>query len=396
MVSIEEAKRRISENITPLGAVAKLLRNSFGHVLAEDVLSPIDLPGFDQSAMDGFALIRADLNKGTREFDVIGEIQAGKYKPVEVISGQAVRIFTGACIPASTDIVIMQEDTLLKDKKLVIRNYLPDQKNNIRKKGEQIGTGQKALSKGAVINAAGVGYLAAMGIEKIKVIRKPEIALISTGNELKRAGQKLSPGEIYESNSAMIKVALAENGFILGEERRAKDFLDKTEAEIAGALRNSDVLIISGGISVGKYDYVKEALERNDVKEVFYKVDQKPGKPLYFGMKGKKLVFALPGNPASLLTCFFIYVLPALRQLSGFNSTTNHTECKLLHDYTYLGGRPVFLKAFYSEKGVKILDGQASFVLSSFAQSNALVYLDGNKRTLERGSIVTAYITRSS
>ena len=388
MISIEEAKKRIEEYCRPLGAQQRAVQDSLGDILYKDLIAPIDLPGFRQSAMDGFALKREDLEKGIREFRIAHEIQAGPAKSLTINSGEAARIFTGAKVPDDTDVIIIQEKTEYTDESLKILEFSSNQKSNIRSQGEQIKKGSVALKKGHQINPSSMGFLYSMGLQKIDVVRKPSIAMITTGNELKKAGSVLLPGEIYESNSAMMSAALAQNGFRIKEEKRVEDTLDETIKQVELSLSENDVLIISGGISVGKYDFVKQALEENGVQEVFYKIDQKPGKPMYFGVKEGKLIFALPGNPASLLTCFYIYLLPALYIISGQKRLVPEQRKKLVSGFEYRGDRPTFLKALIKEDSVEILDGQMSFVLKSFAEANALVYLHGENRMIEKGSEV--------
>ena len=388
MISIQEASRLIRQHSKSLSSTEVLVHNSFGLVLARDVRSPVNLPSFRQSAMDGFALRKADLDQGMREFQIKGEVPAGPYKKINVNSGQAVQIFTGAVVPDDCDTIIIQEVCRVEGNRLVVETYKKGQKTNIRAVGEQVKKGELALEKGHLINPASVGFLASMGLEKLRVVRKPGIALISTGNELRPAGSRLRAGEIHESNSSTLSTALRQHRFFLGEDRQVKDDLEDSISQVAAALEHNDVLIISGGISVGKYDFVREALKKNGVKEVFYKVNQKPGKPLFFGVKGKKLVFALPGNPASLLTCYYIHVLPALQVLSGMEAKAVRLMARLRSSYRHQGPRPVFLKGLLSGDSVKVLEGQASFVMRSFAQANVLVYIHGENRTLTRGEEV--------
>ena len=388
MVSVEEALDLVKKHCSPLEERDVRVVNCLNFILSRDVESPIALPSFRQSAMDGWAVKRSDLESGLREFEIVGEIPAGVFQDINLSEGQTVRIFTGACVPDSADTVVIQEKTKQEGSLLQIVEYSSKDKTNIREVGEQIAKGKLALEKGHRVDAATSGFLSAMGLEKVFVHRKPGIAFIGTGDELKRPGQELKTGEIYESNSATISAALQEANFFLSEERRVRDELKDTVNQLDAALSSNDVVIISGGISVGDYDFVKEALEKCGVTEVFYKVLQKPGKPMYFGTKGDKLVFALPGNPASLLTCFYVYVLPALNAIFGapFDLTMGHVP--LNNGFNFKGDRPVFLKGYFNGEHVQILDGQASFVLKSFAQANCLIYLHGENRVYERGDEV--------
>jgi len=388
MISIQEAKDRIEQYCHQLSSEKRTVQGSLGYVLFEDLISPIDLPGFRQSAMDGFALKRADLENGIREFKIISEIQAGPAEDVELNSGETARIFTGAKVPDLADIVVIQEKTEYTDHVLKILEYSSNDKANLRSIGEQIKKGSVALVKGHEVNPSSIGFMYSMGLEHIDVIRKPKIAMITTGNELKKTGTNLLSGEIYESNSATMFAALEQNGFDFSEQQRIEDTLEESVRQVKLSLEKNDVLIISGGISVGKYDFVKRALEENGVQEVFYKINQKPGKPMYFGIKNDKLIFALPGNPASLLTCFYLYLLPALSMISGRKFMNVKKMKTLVSSFEYRGSRPVFLKAFAKEDSVEVLEGQMSFILKSFAEANALVYIHGENRMLEAGSEV--------
>ena len=391
MVSIEEAKIKIQEHVSMMDAEEISIGEALNRVLAKDIQSPLNLPSFRQSAMDGFAVMRADLEQGRRHFKVVSETQAGLTSEKILSSGQAIRIFTGAVVPTNADIVVIQEHTKFEEDDLEIVEYSSMNNSNIRSSGEQIKKGESALEKGHIIHPATIGFLASMGIGHVMVYRKPKITIITTGNELKEIGQELGLGEIYESNSRMLKSSLLNSSYSDVKEKRINDDYEKSVSQIKEALNETDVLILSGGISVGKYDFVKRALEENGVKEVFYKIKQKPGKPMYFGLKGEKLIFALPGNPASLLVCYYIYVLAALNQMSGKNVPNEVQIKKLVSEYIFKGDRPQFLKAKSYGTKVQLLEGQSSFILKSFAEADALVYIHGENRTLHKGSEVEVY-----
>jgi molybdopterin molybdotransferase len=339
-------------------------------VLAEDVFSSINMPPFRQSAMDGYALCLH--NSDT--YQLIGEVKAGdEHNPV-LRPGEAVRIFTGARVPDSADAVVMQEKVTIHAQQLTVGDAVYEN-DNIRPVGEQLKDGERALSKGTKLTPAAIGLLASLGITMVTVYPKPSVAIVVTGSELLPPGKPLTPGKIYESNSIMLKTALHHCGYRDVVIKRVKDDYAATLRSLRQTIEEVDVTIISGGISVGDYDFVSKAVSELGVEQLFYKVRQKPGKPLYFGSKGVKLVFGLPGNPAAALTCFYLYVLPALELRSGnipFELERVSAEC--VNEFKGKGDRPQFLKAIFANGQVEILDGQASSMIHSFARSNALVF----------------------
>jgi molybdopterin molybdotransferase len=390
MVSIEEARELIARHCGRMDVAIISIDQSVGRVLAENVDSPIDVPDFNQSAMDGFAMSRHVLDNGQREFRVVGEVQAGRASKISVSTASCVSIFTGALVPDDCDIVIMQEHVDRNGDTIVVEKYSPDQKSNIRSKAEQLKAGDRAIEKGQKISAATVGFLASLGFTNVPVYKHPRIAFLATGNELRKPGEDLQPGEIYESNSFALESALKADGFELSTSVNIADDLEATGEMMSDLLDKHDVLIISGGISVGKYDYVKRALESNGVEEVFYKIKQKPGKPMYFG-KGEALVFALPGNPASMLVCYYQYVRAALNFMCGGEFELPVRSYPLAHDFSYPGARPEFFRSRVDGEGVHILEGQGSSVLKSFAEADSLTYIQGENRMISSGELVEVY-----
>lgn len=387
MIEVSEALKLIEGSVTQLSTKKIAVRNSYGSILAKDIISPINMPPFRQSAMDGYAFIH---NKDN-ELTLINEIQAGSHKTINLNTGEAVRIFTGAFVPDSADTVIIQEHITKNDGQLVLEKK-PKKGANIRPVGEQVKKDEVVLSKGDEINEATIGFLAGLGITKVLVYNKPKVCIIATGNELEKPGKKLKAGKIYESNSIMLKTALKKAGIKKIKAFKVKDSLSKTKSIIKKCFKEFDVVLISGGISVGDYDYVKEALEHNKVVEVFYKINQKPGKPIYFGKKQNKLVFALPGNPASSLTCFNIYVLPALKKLTGHTDIhLSKNKAKAPKEIKNPTGKSLFLKAKFENGKIKILDGQQSSMLKSFAESNALIYIPQTKDLIKENELVEYY-----
>ena len=381
MIAVADALKLIDEH-TGLGSkVKKSLAEAYAHILAENVLAPMNMPPFRQSAMDGYALRWSDKNT----YEVIGEVQAGAAKNTALQNGKALRIFTGARVPEDADTVIMQEHTSHEADVLTI-NEMPAVHANIRPIGEQVQLGDLVLEEGTFLNEAALGFLAGLGFEEIPVYEPPKVGILVTGNELQQPGKPLADGQIYESNAITLQMALKRAGINQVIIERVGDNLEETVLTIEKLLEKSDLLLISGGISVGDYDFVQEALQKNGVQEVFYKVNQKPGKPLWFGKKGKKSIFALPGNPGSSLTCFYVYVWPALRKIRGKNVYQNEEKtARLQTPVRNPFGKVLFLKATVINGEARTLGGQASSMLKSFATCNALLIVPAEIEQIKSG-----------
>lgn len=385
MITVEEAFKLVKNNITPNEKTILIeLNNSLGYVLALDVFSPINMPPFRQSAMDGYAL---NLHNKSN-YKIIDEIKAGdEHQPI-LNKGEAVRIYTGSAVPKTANTVIMQEKVTVKGIHLSINNTVSKNKN-IRPLGEQVKEGALALKKGTKLTSAAIGFLLALGIYEVSVYDKPKIGIVTTGNELVEAGQKLTYGKIYESNSGMLQNGLKALGFSKVTVNKIKDDYQTTLKSLEKIISKNDMVLISGGISVGDYDFVGKALLEIGTKQIFYKVKQKPGKPLFFGKLNSKPVFALPGNPASALSNFYIYVHPALERLSGnINFSINKGIAILDSDFIRKGDRVQFLKAHHENGKVTILEGQSSAMLHTFATANVLVYKPCNINDYVKGDTV--------
>lgn len=386
MITIKEALKNIEYQEVNLNIITLDLDQTFGFSLAEEIKSPFDLPSFDNSAMDGYALCGE-----SDEYQIVGIIPTGETAQFLLKPGQAARIFTGAKVPQNTFAILMQE------KAEIVRDVLKPQGEiregmHIRLRGSELEKGQLVFSPGHRISPASIGVIGSLGMDKVKVYRKPKISLMTSGDELISPGEERQEGQIYESNSLALSGALKSTGFSFQKKEQVKDDFEKIKSCISILLADSDLLILSGGISVGDFDFVKDALEANGVKEIFYKVFQKPGKPLFFGRKDDKFIFALPGNPASSLTCFYIYVLPLLNRLSGFDSVgLNQIKVALSHDYHLKGDRPTFLKASLENNLVSILDGQGSSMIHSMAKGNSLVFVEEPKE-LKKGDLVNSIL----
>ncbi|WP_427874632.1 molybdopterin molybdotransferase MoeA [Flavobacterium sp. MMS24-S5] len=385
MIKVEEAIAIIEANSTKMPLKSIPVSKALGYVLAEKVISPINMPPFRQSAMDGYAF-----KHGIRhQYDIVGISQAGDHSNFKLKPTEAVRIFTGAYVPNDADTVVMQEHVMASEDSILIAK-MPEAFANVRNKGEQIKANDVVFEANTLITPAAIGFLACLGITEITVYKKPKVAILVTGNELVKPGKKLSKGKIYESNSLMLQAALQTIGINKIKVHTVKDNLKATKKALQSILKKNDIVLISGGISVGDYDFVKEALLKNGVEELFYKINQKPGKPMFFGSKKDTLIFALPGNPASSLTNFYIYVYSAVKNRMGFSNThLSKIVRKLDNDIINNTGKTLFLKALYNETSVEILDGQSSAMLNSFAVANGLVMVPEDVENIKKGESVT-------
>jgi molybdopterin molybdotransferase len=388
MISVQEAFSILEQNLPALHKVEYSLSQARKHILAESLLSPINMPPFRQSAMDGYALCLHD----ALVYEIVGEIKAGDSHLVNLIPGQAVKIFTGAAIPDSAQAVIQIEKVAANGTQLLL-DELVKPETNVRPIGEQISAGDLALEKGTLLNAASIGFLAGLGFTKVSVFKKPKVAIVVTGNELSKAGTPLEYGKVYESNGIMLQSALLDAFYDEVTIYEVNDDFENTKKILNEALTTNDVVLVSGGISVGDYDFVACALKDLQVETLFYKVNQKPGKPLFAGKLNNKMVFALPGNPAACLTCFYVYVLPTLAILSG--AEANYKQAVLLplaHDYEVKNTRSQFLKASINNGEAEILTHQNSSMLNSFSVSNGLIYVPHGHYELKKGDKVEVYL----
>ncbi|MBL1281059.1 MAG: molybdopterin molybdotransferase MoeA [Fluviicola sp.] len=386
MIEINEAINIITNNSTLLKEKEMDIIDVLNHCLSEDIFSPMFLPPFDQSAMDGYAVC------GEFEtYKLVGEVQAGDAVSFRINKGEACRIFTGAITPEGTTAIAKQEIVKRNNNEIRILEKVKEG-TSIRRKGEELEKGALVIKKSTLLTPAAIGLLSGLGLEKVKVISQPKITVIVTGNELTPLGQELKEGKIYESNSYTLRSVLQSVGYN-SEVLRVKDDFEDTKRVISNAIEKSDVVIMTGGISVGDYDFVGKALESLGVEQAFYKVNQKPGKPIFYGTKDKVKIFGLPGNPAAVLTCFYMYVVPAIRKMTGYsNPLLEKREVMLGHDYVKKGTRSYILKAKVKNGQVKIHSGQSSAMLSSFVDANCLLLIDSEEGTLKAGEKVTVYM----
>lgn len=395
MISFEKALHQIMHH-TPSSSVQTIpLTNAQGYVLSTDISSPIDFPSFRQSAMDGYAMRKKEMeNKNTLPDH--HTIQAGDTKHSVLNEGEAMRIFTGAPVPEGADIVVMQEWIHQEEHMISLnQNHELFEGMNIRPIGSQNKKGETVMHQGEVLTPAAISFLSGLGITHMEVYAKPRVALLTTGKELIPPGMELQYGQIFESNSYGLMAALQQLQIRVTTSITCDDDLHSILQNVNQLLSTCDILLITGGVSVGDYDFVTTAMQQAQVETLFHKVKQKPGKPFYFGKKNQQLIFGLPGNPGSVMTCFYLYVYPAMRITMGHKIPS--LPCFYLpvkeieHEkkvYAKKKGLTHFIKAHMEQGQVTILSDQESYKMNSFAKANAMVILDEEKEDLCIGETV--------
>ncbi|WP_438863328.1 molybdopterin molybdotransferase MoeA [Neptunicella sp.] len=392
LIPIELAMEKIWQTIQPLTDAEILpLAQSVGRVLAEDICSPIDVPGYDNSAMDGYALRIEDIGKH-HKLAQIGKSFAGKPFQGSVAEGQCVRIMTGARIPHGTDAVVMQENTLADNGLIQIQTRVKPGEA-IRRRGEDICQGQSVLSKGHKVSPVDIGLLASIGVIHVPVFRFVKVAIFSTGDELYQPGEILPEGCIYDSNRPALQALLQQAGMQVIDLGVIEDSPDSIRNAFLQADQQADVVITSGGVSVGEADFTREILEElGDI--AFWKLAIKPGKPLAFGRLPNSYFFGLPGNPVSSMVTFHQIALPSLQLLSGKIPTQRtRLKAKASESFRKRPGRTDFQRGIYVKDNqgnlsVSPLSNQSSGVLSSFYQANCYVVLENERGHVAEGENV--------
>jgi molybdopterin molybdotransferase len=313
MISFKEAVKTVLRHARPLPAVQTRIEEAVGRALLEDVHSGMDMPPFNKSAVDGYAVRAADL-VGGRELRCSGLIQAGDSFKGKMCAGECIKIMTGAPVPAGADAVVMVEFTSERDGLVTFKGSIK-KGTNIARRGEDIKKGQKILSRGIVIKISHIAVLAAVGRGHVRTGALPKVSLINTGGEIVPPGAKLAGNRIYNSNGPMLS-AMLKTDKICAAPVIVRDDAKKMRAALSRALK-ADMLLISGGVSMGDYDLVPAVLKSLGVREIFHKVRVRPGKPLFFGVKGRTLVFGIPGNPVANFMAYLAYIRPAIRKMGG-------------------------------------------------------------------------------
>ena len=373
MIELEEANQRILDVLGSTGTETLALSDAATRVLASDISSPINLPAFDNSAMDGYAVRSVDAITGSR-LRIIGEVPAGTVFEKEISEGECVRIFTGSPIPAGANAVVMQEDTHADKETIEITDGVKPFEH-IRLHGEDIKEGEMIVRAGEMVTSGRLALLGACGTVEVSVYQRPVIGLIATGDELKEPGAKLDPGEIFESNRFALARLVEQTGAVPRIFPLVADTLASTIEALKVAFSECDAVVTSGGVSVGEHDYVKEALERLGGSLDFWKVRIKPGKPFVYGQFDGKPLFGVPGNPVSAFVTFLTLVRPAIMKMNGATDTSLPSHpAKLVAPLVNRGDRRHFMRVYVDNGGrVHPLGLQASHALGSLGKANGLI-----------------------
>jgi len=395
MQSIAEALASMLPAFSPLGEEELPLLESVGRYLSRDVQARLELPSFDNSAMDGYAVRAADVEGATKDasvrLEVRGESRAGGPLPAELAPGTTCRIFTGATMPEGSDAVVIQEDTT-RDGEFVHVLEASEAGRHVRARGSDVGANTVLLRKGARILAGELGILASQNIERVYVYNRPTVALLSTGDELRQLGDPIDPGAIVNSNVYVLAEMLRQIGVEPIAYPAAPDDLPEIEAALRKALE-ADVVITMGGVSVGEYDLVHRAYENVGLVPAFWKVRIKPGKPLTFALHDRTPVIGIPGNPISAMVTFEVLVAPCLRAMLGDpRPHPQPVRARLAAPYRRRPGRVEIARAWAVRDGadlvVRLKDRQGSGSLPSFVGVNALVILPADQGVFEAGETV--------
>jgi molybdopterin molybdotransferase len=394
LLSVEDAVQRIQNLVEPVTESMRLpLMQALHHVLAEEVISPINVPPYRNSAMDGYAMKGSELpEQGEAEFKLVGTSFAGEPFEGKVGAGEAIRIMTGAKMPEGADTVIMQEHVVREDELIrIVAGHSSGQ--NVRHVGEDVTAGKAVLPAGKYLGPAELGLLASLGIPEVTVKRKLKVAFFSTGDELRPVGEKLEEGQIYDSNRYSLFGMLSELGAEIIDLGVIRDDPREVEQAFIKASQLADAVFTSGGVSVGDADYVKQTLDKIG-KVDFWRIRMKPGKPLACGKINKAIFFGLPGNPVSVMATFYIFALPALKRLMGqtdFMQPTFKITCK--SGLKKRPGRTDFQRGvmYRDEHGEMVVDGagmQASHILSGMSKANCFIILPAESGAVAAGEQV--------
>lgn len=380
MISEEEAYHQILGDAEPLPPRVVSLTDALNCFLAKDYVAHTALPSFDNSAMDGYAVLATDCRPGAR-LKVIGEQPAGVDRGLKLSSVAAIRIFTGAPVPNGADSIVMQEDVTVEGSDVIINTEV-EPGDFVRRRGCDIAEGQKILSQGDRIRAVGVAALAAQGFKQVEVGGKATAGVLSTGDELVAPGEPLQPGQIYDSNSILLQSLLGQCGAEVRLNERCRDNKEELIAAMRRASKN-DVLLISGGVSVGQHDLVKEALAAIGAEIELWRVAVKPGKPFLFGRSGECRVFGLPGNPVSSFVTFLKFVRPAILRMMGAADTElglRRTVARLLEDVPGDERRPHYIRGQLADGQFQPVGRQESHAVFGLSRSNALLRVAAKAR----------------
>ena len=401
MISVEKAHEIILDSVRKLDGEKVEILQAAGRVLFKEIISDINIPPLDNSAMDGYAIIASDTENASKTspavLPITGEIQAGgDFENTFVVKGKAVRIMTGAPVPKGADSVVQFEDTEESDE--IVKVFRKVKKGeNIRLAGEDVKNGNTVFLKGRILKSADIGIFASLNLTEVEVFRLPSIALVSTGDEIAEVGDVIKPGQIRNSNAYSILSELKKYNLpavYLGIVRDDRDAVRK----IFTKALESDIVITTGGVSMGKYDFVREIMTELGVEIKIDSIKMKPGKPLAFGTKGGTLFFGLPGNPVSAMVSFSQFVRPALFKMTGAIKFSKPEVFAILEeDIKKKPGRRHFMRGVFSVKDgmfyVRTTGDQGSGILKSMSEANCLMIFPEENDILKKGEKIIIQLT---
>lgn len=403
MITVREAQRLVQLH-KPLPRIAqKALAEASGYILAEHIIADFPSPRFTNSAMDGFAIA---FDESTTTFRIIGESAAGKPSGNILQAGEAVKISTGAVLPKGADTVLPVED--IEREGDSIRLKKPIRKGQwVREEGAEYPKGALVLSSGTLLRPAHIALAAQLGLVGLPVYDAPILALLATGSEIVSAGTRISPlaeGQIFDANTPMLQAAMRDAGANILPPQHVEDTLQSTLAALNDALQRADIICTTGGVSVGEHDFIKQAATELGFTTIFWRVRQKPGKPLFFAKRGSTLLFGLPGNPVSTLMCFVHYVRPIIASMLGREATWQTVQARMSKSLVSSGGRAEFVRVRLEQDNFADtvrnddtmpfafpLEKQESFMLTSLTEADGFVFLDIDEEIYE-GALIEVMV----
>jgi molybdopterin molybdotransferase len=395
-LTVTAAQRCVLESVKLLGAESIGLEISLGRVLAEDIRANRDQPPYDVSAMDGFALRSADVMNAPAVLEIVEDIRAGEIPIKTVLAGQCSRIMTGAPVPSGADAVIRVEDTRAPADSRVQINVSVKPGNDIRRRGESMKDGELVLQRGTEITPGAVGILAMVKRNMVQVYRQPRVAILSTGDELEGLDEPFDANKIPDANTYALMAQVQALGIAPALLGIARDDPDELQRYLQSGLKY-DVLLVSGGTSVGAHDYVRPTLESLGVAMKFWRVEMKPGHPMAFGMTAGCFVFGLPGNPVSSMVCFEQFVVPAIRYMTGHARMHRRTiTARLTHDVKHKHSRTEFVRVMLSRDAdgyaATSAGDQGSGILASMSKADGLMIVPAASKGMAAGERVTVQL----
>jgi molybdopterin molybdotransferase len=388
LISIDEARTRVLDAARPLASEDVPLADALGRVLAEDVASAIDVPPFDSSAMDGYAVVAGP----AAELEVVDESRAGRPADAAVEPGRGIRISTGGAVPAGATAVVPLERAVPSEGEELVRVQASAPGDNIRRAGEDVPAGRVVLARGTPLGPAELGVAASVGRASLRCAQRPRVALLVTGDELTEPGRPLGPGAIYSSNGWALAAQAERAGATVTARVTVPDEGAATREALARALDGSDVVIVSGGVSVGPHDHVKPALAELGVEERFWGVRLRPGKPTWFGTHGATLVFGLPGNPVSAMVGFHLFVRAALAAIQGADPSARRAVATLDEAIPRHPGREQAVRVRLESSGdgwrARPTGPQGSHMLTSMLGATALARIAAGEGEVPAGARV--------